>query len=112
MNIYKNLLFLQGHLVDTRDDDPKNANRSLHRSSIATRNKSPPTRSKIMNIFKSLLYLSGLQSITSRVGEDEQAFGHTYGNRAASKKAFASFGHARKPAPILGANDVCPAGCG
>lgn len=46
-----------------------------------------------MNFFKSLVYLGGLESIESRIGEEEEAYGQTYGNRLASERTFG------KPAP-------------
>ena len=41
-----------------------------------------------MTLFKSLLYLGGLESIDSRIGEEEESFGPTYGNRVASERTF------------------------
>lgn len=41
-----------------------------------------------MDLFKSLLYLGGLESIDSRIGEEEETFGQTYGNRIASERTF------------------------
>ena len=46
-----------------------------------------------MNFFKSLVYLGGLESIDSRIGEEEETYGQTYGNRLASERTFG------KPAP-------------
>ena len=48
-----------------------------------------------MDLFKSVLYLGGLQSIDSRIGEEEERFGPTYGNRVASARAFG------KPTPAF-----------
>ena len=41
-----------------------------------------------MNFFKSLVYLGGLESMDSRIGEEEESFGQTYGNRVASERVF------------------------
>ena len=55
-----------------------------------------------MNLFKSLWLLGGLQSIDSRVGDEEEpAFGPTYGNRLASERTFGPVPReARVPEPI------------
>lgn len=77
MNLYKNLLFLHGHIADTE-------------LAVDLANLPPtiPQRSQPMNLFKSLLYLGGLESFSSRVGEEEEAYGPTYGNRIASEQKF------------------------
>jgi hypothetical protein len=79
--IWKDLLFLHGHVADpqlaaslARDDTPPSPPRS--------------TGASPMNLFKSLLYLGGLESIDLRIGEEEEAFGRTYGNRLASDRTF------------------------
>jgi len=91
MSPYKDLLFLHGHIADPRlalelatsqdtESDAPAAN-------IQTAWRDP------MTLFKSLLYLGGLESIDSRIGEEEETFGQTYGNRVASERTFG------KPAP-------------
>ena len=79
MNLYKSLLFLHGHITDTE-----------LAVDLAQRPSAPSISqwSENMNYFKSLLYLGGLGSITSRVGEEEEAYGPTYGNRIASQQKF------------------------
>lgn len=94
MNLYTNLLFLHGYLLDAcAVDDHPSASKP---GTTATGTDAADTpRSTAMNLFKSLLYLGGLESITSRIGEEEEAFGPTYGNRVASARAFGT------PAPPL-----------
>jgi hypothetical protein len=92
MNAYSSLLFLHGHIAD-----PALA-ASLSSPTAPAREPGPvpPARSHAMtttrksstHFFKSLLYLGGLESIDSRIGEEEEAFGPTYGNRLASARAF------------------------
>ena len=79
MNLYKSLLFLHGHITDTE-----------LAVDLAQRPSAPPISqwSENMNLFKSLLYLGGLESISSRVGEEEETYGQTYGNRIASEQKF------------------------
>ena len=123
MNLYSSLLFLHGHIAD----------RSLA-AALAAPNEpapvpragdpqpAPRTRSTAMNdtfFFKSLLYLGGLQSIDSRIGEEEEAVGPTYGNRRASERAFGrrAPAHAfhRPVVPVaqrLAGEAGCALGCG
>ena len=71
--IFKDLLSLDGHVVDVAP-------------SVASPTASEGTP---MNLFKSLWLLGGLQSIDTRVGEDEETgFGPEFGNRIASQRAF------------------------
>ena len=89
--LWQQLIFLHGHIADP----------ALAQSlSDATADAAPadpspgpvaagePQRSPSMNLFKSLLYLGGLESIDSRIGEEEEAYGQTYGNRVASARTF------------------------
>lgn len=75
--LFKDLLGLQGYLLEAPATE-------------ATPQTEPlPEEEASMNLFKSLWLLGGLQSIDSRVGEeDEPAFGPTYGNRLASERVF------------------------
>lgn len=60
-----------------------------------------------MTLFKSLLYLGGLESIDSRIGEEEESFGPTYGNRVASERTFgkpAKTPFHRRVTPVRNAN--------
>ena len=52
-----------------------------------------------MSIFKSLWYLGGLDSIDPRVSANDEAFGQTYGNRVATRKAFPPLGSTRAYQP-------------
>ena len=52
-----------------------------------------------MTIFKSLWYLGGLDSIDPRVSANDEAFGQTYGNRVATRKAFPPLGTTRPYQP-------------
>ena len=82
--IFKDLLFLTGHVADPR----------LGAELTASQDETPATpetsrEGTTMNLFKSLWLLGGLQSIDLRVGEEEEApFGQTYGNRLASERSF------------------------
>lgn len=89
MNLYKSLLFLHGHITDTE-----------LAVDLAQRPSAPPISqwSENMNFFKSLLYLGGLGPITSRVGEEEETYGQTYGNRIASEQKFGK-SSATRPQP-------------
>ena len=92
MNVYSNLLFMHGHIAD-----PALAAAIAAPTTAPVRDTAPgrPARSHAMNtthFFKSLLYLGGLESIDSRIGEEEEAFGPTYGNRVASARAFGQRG--------------------
>lgn len=79
MNLFKSLLFLHGYVAD-----PQLAIELEARPSAPTISQ----WSENMNFFKSLLYLGGLGPITSRVGEEEETYGQTYGNRIASEQKF------------------------
>lgn len=79
MNLFKSLLFLHGYVAD-----PQLAIELGARPSAST----IPQWSRTMNFFKSLLYLGGLDSISLRIGEEEEAYGPTYGNRIASEQKF------------------------
>ena len=87
MNLYTHLLFLHGYLPDpgaVADLPPA----PTPRTTAPGKDAAATPRSTAMNLFKSLLYLGGLESITSRIGEEDEAFGPTYGNRVASARAF------------------------
>lgn len=69
-----------------------------------------------MNLFKSLMYLGGLDDIDPRIYEDE-SFGATYGNRIASEHAFGPSSDQRPPErrqtrrPAI-AEQLAAGGCG
>ena len=91
MSLYSDLLFLHGHIADPR----LAAALSTPATSPASPSIQQPRpiagediRRHPMDLFKSVLYLGGLQSIDSRIGEEEERFGPTYGNRVASARAF------------------------
>ena len=105
MSLYKDLLFLHGHIADPRlaldlsaapavDPGPTagiEAASGTTADATAARTKTTDTQTawrEPMTLFKSLLYLGGLESIDSRIGEEEEAFGQTYGNRVASERTF------------------------
>lgn len=95
--LFKDLLGLQGYRLE---DAPTEAAHDIE-----------PEESP-MNLFKSLWLLGGLQSIDSRVGEEEElSFGQTYGNRVASERTFGPAPReARDTAPI-DASDARVAHC-
>ena len=112
MSSYKDLLFLHGHIADPQlalelsaaqaaDPGPAATNAVASAAAGTTNpNSNVNTQSAwrepmtlFKSLFKSLLYLGGLESIDSRIGEEEEAFGQTYGNRVASERTFG------KPAP-------------
>lgn len=98
MSLYRDLLFLHGHIADPRLAAALSAPAAA--TAPATTPQQRPvagedTRRHPMDLFKSVLYLGGLQSIDSRIGEEEERFGPTYGNRVASERAFG------KPAPAF-----------
>ncbi|UHQ20454.1 hypothetical protein LVB87_04650 [Lysobacter sp. KIS68-7] len=79
--LFKDLLFLNGHVADPR----------LGAELASEQPEATPERPSegTMNLFKSLWLLGGLESISLRVGEDDElAFGPTYGNDVASQRVF------------------------
>ena len=48
------------------------------------------------NLFKSLWYLGGLDDLDLRIDFDETAYGPTFGNRIAARRAFDSYGRRRE----------------
>ena len=86
--LFKDLLGLEGYLLET------------------------PAEESSMNLFKSLWLLGGLQSIDSRVGdEDELPFGQTYGNRVASERTFGPAPREARNAEPIDASDARVAHC-
>ncbi len=105
MSLYSDLLFLHGHIADAR----LAAALSTPVASPASTQQQRPLagediRRHPMDLFKSVLYLGGLQSIDSRIGEEEESFGPTYGNRVASARTFG------KPATSALRRRVVPVG--
>ena len=98
MNLYTHLLFLHGYLPDP-GAVADHASASAPRTTAPGKDAAALPRSTPMNLFKSLLYLGGLESITSRIGEEDEAFGPTYGNRVASARAFGKPAAPRPAAP-------------
>jgi hypothetical protein len=80
--LFKDLLSLQGHDTDLRlgvEPAKDQAPQATPESPLEG----------AMNLFKSLWLLGGLESVSLRVGEDdEMAFGPTYGNELASQRVF------------------------
>lgn len=93
MSMYRNLLFLHGHVAD-----PDLA-MALATDPVAPSH--PHLWRAPMNLFKSLLYLGGLESMDSRIGEEEEAFGRTYGNRVASEHVFGKPGAKARPSAAV-----------
>lgn len=91
MSLYSDLLFLHGHIADPRlaaalsTPAAPGAAPSIQQQRPSA---GEDTRRHPMDLFKSVLYLGGLQSIDSRIGEEEESFGPTYGNRVASERTF------------------------
>jgi hypothetical protein len=111
MNLLKSLLFLHGHIADpplarslAGSDTDTNAHSdatdagSGREAGARGRVPSPRLSKPAFPLFSSLWYLGGLDDIDPRIGEHEQAFGPTYGHRAASARRF---GHRRDDAASL-----------
>ena len=92
MSIATDLLFLHGHIAD-----PQLA-RELATTQAPHTNPNPhpesPMNASPTQLFKSLWYLGGLDDLDSRIGKEE-AYGPTFGNRVASRRAFETY--ARQP---------------
>ena len=92
MSIATDLLFLHGHIADPH----------LARELAATRpphtNPHPesPMKTSPNQLFKSLWYLGGLDDLDLRIDFDETAYGPTFGNRIAARRAFDSYGRRRE----------------
>lgn len=127
MNVYSSLLFLHGHVADARlaaalsHAAPVDVQPARHPPGAAsghpTAQRTHPWREP-MNLFKSLWYLGGLQSIDLRIGDDEEeSYGRSYGNRLASERLFgkpaAKTARCRVAAPARGATLATdsPVGC-
>jgi hypothetical protein len=94
MSIATELLFLQGHIVDpqlARELGATRFPRTKPDPRPEFRMKTSPT-----HLFKSLWYLGGLDDLDPRIGLDEEAYGPTFGNRIAARRAYATY--ARQPA--------------
>lgn len=93
MSIATDLLFLHGHIAD-----PQLAREMATAQSPST-NPDPrpesPMKTAPTQLFKSLWYLGGLDDLDPRIGLDEEAYGPTFGNRLAARRAFATY--ARQP---------------
>jgi hypothetical protein len=109
MSPYRDLLFLHGHVAD-----PDLATALATSPALPSRRSQGPATApqrphqwrEPMNLFKSLLYLGGLESMDSRIGEEEEAYGHTYGNRIASEHVFGKRAAARRPQATASRRDV------
>ena len=89
MSIATDLLFLHGHIVD-----PQLA-RDLATTQTPRKNPESPMKTSPNQLFKSLWYLGGLDDLDPRIGLEEEAYGPTFGNRLASRRAFDTY--ARQP---------------
>jgi hypothetical protein len=92
MSIATDLLFLHGHIADPH----------LARELAATRpphtNPHPesPMKTFPTNLFKSLWYLGGLDDLDPRADLGDEAYGPSYGNRIASRRAFDTYARRRE----------------
>ena len=101
MKLYRDLLFLHGHIADpalaaslATDDDPA----------------APVFRSSAMDLFKSLMYLGGRPMHPGHNYDLDEPFEPSYGNRVATERLFGTLPQdaatARTPA------EPCLQGCG
>lgn len=87
MSIATDLLFLHGHIVDPQLARELAAEQPPHTNS----HPESPMKTSPTQLFKSLWYLGGLDDLDPRIGLDEEAYGPTFGNRLASRRAFATY---------------------
>ncbi|MCA1713580.1 MAG: hypothetical protein LC715_00105 [Gammaproteobacteria bacterium] len=135
MNMSTGLLFLGGHITNPQlacaltsaASSEHETGRKAHADAAGVIATNPPTRDNrsawlsqsigdnVMNLFKSLMYLGGLESINPRIEDPDDEFGPTYGNRVASRRAFGlpDHGRAQSPPGIESRDQICVAGgCG
>jgi hypothetical protein len=86
MSIATDLLFLHGHIAD-----PQLARQLAVTPPPANPHPEPPMKTSPNSLFKSLWYLGGLDDLDPRIGLKEEAYGPTFGNRLASRRAFATY---------------------
>ena len=100
MSIATDLLFLHGHIADPR------LARELAVAATPHANPHPefPMKTSPNPLFKSLWYLGGLDDLDPRIGLGEEAYGPSFGNRVASRRAFATY--ARQPARRVAAKPM------
>lgn len=96
IRLWQDLLFLHGHVADPRLARVLSTRASSQQASGRNISHNTHQWRQPMNFFKSLVYLGGLESIDSRIGEEEEAYGRTYGNRLASERTFGK----RAPKPF------------
>lgn len=120
MSLYRDLLFLHGHIADPQLAAELSAARATEpgpaagaTSALSKTSNLPSAWRDPMTLFKSLLYLGGLESIDSRIGEEEESFGPTYGNRVASERTFGKRAPDRLHRRVLpvARNPSVPLGC-
>ena len=85
--LFKDLLFLHGHVADPRLGVELAADTERAATEQAAASPGTPEESH-MNLFKSLWLLGGLESIDSRIEDEETGYGPSYGNRIASERTF------------------------
>jgi|GEM_PF-6372000 len=94
MNIATDLLFLHGHIADAR------LARDLATTQIPHARANPhqesPMKTSPNSLFKTLWYLGGLDDLDPRIGLDEEAYGPTFGNRLAARRAFDTYARRRE----------------
>jgi hypothetical protein len=88
MSIATDLLFLHGHIADPQ----------LARDLAATQSPHPesPMKTSPNQLFKGLWYLGGLDDLDPRIGLDEEAYGQSFGNGLASRRAFDTYARRRE----------------
>ena len=92
MSFATDLLFLHGHIADAQ----------LARRLAATPSPHPnprpesPMKTSPNPLFKSLWYLGGLDDLDPRIGLGEEAYGPSFGNRVASRRAFETYARRRE----------------
>lgn len=94
MSIATELLFLNGHIVDPKlaielaTSQPARTSAQPHPES--------PMKTFPTHLFKSLWYLGGLDDLNPRADLGDEAYGPSYGNRIASRRAFDTYARRRE----------------
>lgn len=107
MKIYRDLLFLHGHIADP-----------VLAASLATddsRDAAPAFRSPAMDLFKSLMYLGGRPMHSGRNYDLDEPF-ETFGNHVANERLFGkplpASNAPREVRPVPAAQGLAAQGCG
>ena len=88
MSIATDLLFLHGHIADPQ----------LAREMAATPAPHPesPMKTSLNHLFENLWYLGGLDDLDPRANLGDEAYGPSFGNRVASRRAFDTYARRRE----------------